>query len=56
MIVQLKQENKKVVKATHNIMAYRVENENGTISQGKRQLDMDTVDGSGLHLGIPSLL
>jgi len=34
MIQQLKQENKKVIKATHNIMAYRVENENGTIAQG----------------------
>lgn len=35
MIQQLKQENKKVIKATHNIMAFRVENENGTIAQGK---------------------
>ncbi|KAF9324594.1 hypothetical protein BGZ91_002861 [Linnemannia elongata] len=34
MIQQLKQENKKVIKATHNIMAFRVENENGTIAQG----------------------
>jgi hypothetical protein len=39
MILQLKQENKKVIKATHNIMAYRVENENGTISQGKDAKD-----------------
>ncbi|KAF9025683.1 hypothetical protein BGZ52_008803 [Haplosporangium bisporale] len=40
MIQQLKQENKKVVKATHNIMAFRVENENGTIAQGnKKQTD-----------------
>ncbi|KAF9585283.1 hypothetical protein BGW38_003081 [Lunasporangiospora selenospora] len=35
MIQQLKQENKKVIKATHNIMAFRIENENGTIAQGK---------------------
>lgn len=38
MIQQLKQENKKVIKATHNIMAFRVENENGTIAQGKIML------------------
>lgn len=38
MIQQLKQENKKVIKATHNIMAFRVENENGTIAQGKISL------------------
>lgn len=38
MIVQLKQENKKVIKATHNIMAYRLVNENGSVSQGTRQL------------------
>lgn len=37
MIQQLKQENKKVIKATHNIMAFRVENENGTIAQGKKK-------------------
>jgi hypothetical protein len=36
MIQQLKMENKKVIKATHNIMAFRVENENGTIAQGKQ--------------------
>ncbi|KAG0246350.1 ribosomal protein S5 domain 2-type protein [Mortierella sp. GBAus27b] len=50
MIVQLKQENKKVVKATHNIMAYRVENENGTISQDNDD-DGETAAGSRLlHL------
>ncbi|KAG0300655.1 hypothetical protein BGZ98_009014 [Dissophora globulifera] len=38
MIQQLKHENKKVIKATHNIMAFRVENENGTIAQGKSML------------------
>ncbi|KAF9175094.1 hypothetical protein BGX21_007724 [Mortierella sp. AD011] len=50
MIQQLKQENKKVVKATHNIMAFRVENENGTISQDNDD-DGETAAGSRLlHL------
>ncbi|KAF9361779.1 hypothetical protein BGX34_006931 [Mortierella sp. NVP85] len=50
MILQLKQENKKVIKATHNIMAYRVENENGTISQDNDD-DGETAAGSRLlHL------
>ncbi|KAG0369788.1 hypothetical protein BC939DRAFT_504082 [Gamsiella multidivaricata] len=35
MIQQLKQENKKVVKATHNIMAFRVENENDNDDDGE---------------------
>ncbi|KAF9132801.1 hypothetical protein BGW39_011285 [Mortierella sp. 14UC] len=50
MIQQLKQENKKVIKATHNIMAFRVENENGTISQDNDD-DGETAAGSRLlHL------
>ncbi|KAG0008307.1 hypothetical protein BGZ82_004754, partial [Podila clonocystis] len=50
MIQQLKQENKKVVKATHNIMAFRVENENGTIAQDNDD-DGETAAGSRLlHL------
>ncbi|KAF9104502.1 hypothetical protein BGX27_010061 [Mortierella sp. AM989] len=50
MIQQLKQENKKVVKATHNIMAFRVENDNGTISQDNDD-DGETAAGSRLlHL------
>ncbi|GJJ70291.1 hypothetical protein EMPS_02640 [Entomortierella parvispora] len=50
MIQQLKQENKKVIKATHNIMAYRVENENGTIAQDNDD-DGETAAGSRLlHL------
>jgi hypothetical protein len=48
MIQQLKQENKKVVKATHNIMAFRVENENGTIAQGKNIyiIECDCIDNT----------
>ncbi|KAG0088367.1 hypothetical protein BGZ92_006272 [Podila epicladia] len=50
MIQQLKQENKKVVKATHNIMAFRVENETGTIAQDNDD-DGETAAGSRLlHL------
>ncbi|KAF9974953.1 hypothetical protein BGZ73_001541 [Actinomortierella ambigua] len=50
MIQQLKQENKKVVKATHNIMAYRVQNPNGTIAQDNDD-DGETAAGSRLlHL------
>ncbi|ORZ08782.1 ribosomal protein S5 domain 2-type protein [Lobosporangium transversale] len=50
MIQQLKQENKKVIKATHNIMAFRVENENGAISQDNDD-DGETAAGSRLlHL------
>ncbi|KAG0215419.1 hypothetical protein BGX28_010124 [Mortierella sp. GBA30] len=50
MIQQLKQENKKVIKATHNIMAFRVENENGTIAQDNDD-DGETAAGSRLlHL------
>ncbi|KAI1316536.1 hypothetical protein EDD11_009875 [Mortierella claussenii] len=50
MIQQLKQENKKVVKATHNIMAFRVEIENGTIAQDNDD-DGETAAGSRLlHL------
>ncbi|KAK3837459.1 MAG: ribosomal protein S5 domain 2-type protein [Linnemannia gamsii] len=50
MIQQLKQENKKVIKATHNIMAFRVENENGTITQDNDD-DGETAAGSRLlHL------
>ncbi|KAF9923350.1 hypothetical protein FBU30_006566 [Linnemannia zychae] len=50
MIQQLKEENKKVIKATHNIMAYRVENENGTIAQDNDD-DGETAAGSRLlHL------
>ncbi|KAF9349370.1 hypothetical protein BGX26_012311 [Mortierella sp. AD094] len=50
MIQQLKQENKKVIKATHNIMAFRVENDNGTLSQDNDD-DGETAAGSRLlHL------
>ncbi|KAF9428516.1 hypothetical protein BGZ94_002097 [Podila epigama] len=50
MIQQLKLENKKVIKATHNIMAYRVENENGTVAQDNDD-DGETAAGSRLlHL------
>ncbi|KAF9438427.1 hypothetical protein BGZ76_007951 [Entomortierella beljakovae] len=50
MIQQLKQENKKVVKATHNIMAFRIENENGAITQDNDD-DGETAAGSRLlHL------
>ncbi|KAG0251158.1 hypothetical protein DFQ27_008963 [Actinomortierella ambigua] len=50
MIQQLKQENKKVIKATHNIMAYRVQNANGTIAQDNDD-DGETAAGSRLlHL------
>ncbi|KAG0215203.1 hypothetical protein BGX33_001368 [Mortierella sp. NVP41] len=50
MIQQLKQENKKVIKATHNIMAFRVENESGTIAQDNDD-DGETAAGSRLlHL------
>ncbi|KAG0048354.1 hypothetical protein BGZ83_006679 [Gryganskiella cystojenkinii] len=50
MIQQLKQENKKVIKATHNIMAYRVENDNGSIAQDNDD-DGETAAGSRLlHL------
>ncbi|KAI8602163.1 ribosomal protein S5 domain 2-type protein [Dissophora ornata] len=50
MIQQLKQENKKVVKATHNIMAFRIESENGTISQDNDD-DGEAAAGSRLlHL------
>ncbi|KAF9182073.1 hypothetical protein BGZ51_004982 [Haplosporangium sp. Z 767] len=50
MLEQLKQENKKVIKATHNIMAYRVENPNGSIAQDNDD-DGETAAGSRLlHL------
>lgn len=53
MIQQLKQENKKVIKATHNIMAFRVENENGTIAQGtykRTQEDRLILEKTGARL------
>ncbi|KAG0254645.1 hypothetical protein BG011_005615 [Mortierella polycephala] len=50
MLEQLKQENKKVIKATHNIMAFRVENPNGSIAQDNDD-DGETAAGSRLlHL------